>query len=118
MRFFVCGPPQDTLEPHELTWLCARRHKPQAVSQVLTKTLWGLDMPDYQKATADLQARTQTVGKVPHAGFNALARPLGIGHSADGVREKGSEGMHTENGARMWRRSPHTMRSLRPVSGY
>ena len=63
MRLFVCGCPQDTLEPHELTWLCERRHKPQAVSQVLTKSLWGLDMPDYQKATADLQARTQTVDR-------------------------------------------------------
>ena len=80
MWFFVCGSPQDTLEPHELTWLCERRHKPQAVSQVLTKSLWGLDMPDYQKATADLQACTQAVDKVRHAGGDALAWLLGMRH--------------------------------------
>ncbi|KAK9825471.1 hypothetical protein WJX81_006786 [Elliptochloris bilobata] len=46
---------QDTLEPDELAWLSQRQHKPQAVSQVLTEALWRMGMPDYQKATVDLQ---------------------------------------------------------------
>ena len=46
---------QDTLEPDELAWLSQRRHMPQAVSQVLTETLWRIRMPDYQKATLDTQ---------------------------------------------------------------
>lgn len=47
--------PQDTLEPDELAWLSQRRHMPQAVSQVLTETLWRIRMPDFQKATLDTQ---------------------------------------------------------------
>jgi len=62
---------QDTLEPGELDWLCERRHKPQAVSQVLTQTLWRLRTPDYQRATIDLQARFDlSVGaRSRHQGF-------------------------------------------------
>ena len=43
------------------------------------------------------QARTQTIDKVRHAGFNALARLPGMRHCADGVGEKGCERMHTED---------------------
>ena len=49
---------QDTLEPDELAWLSQRRHKPQAVSQMLTEALWRIRMPAYQKAIVDTHVLT------------------------------------------------------------